>query len=105
MKSQISRVKLTASNATNTPEILHHQNLKNPDGIAFDWVAKNLYWCDKGRKTIEVSKENGQFRKILLEDKLDKPRAIVLDPYRKYMYWTDWGNFPHIGIHKSMFHI
>lgn len=97
MKSSISRVRMTGSNSTNSPEVLHQQNLKNPDGIAFDWIAKNLYWCDKGRKTIEVSKDNGRFRKVLLEDKLDKPRAIVLDPYRKFMYWSDWGSFPHIG--------
>lgn len=44
-----------------------------------------------------MSKDNGRFRKVLLHDRLDKPRAIVLDPYRKYLFWSDWGNFPHIG--------
>ncbi|CRL03072.1 CLUMA_CG016407, isoform A [Clunio marinus] len=96
-KSYISRVKLTGSNSTNIPEVLHQQNLKNPDGLAFDWVGKNLYWCDRGRRTIEVSRDNGRYRKVLINDKLEKPRAIVLDPYRKYLYWTDWGNLPHIG--------
>jgi low-density lipoprotein receptor-related protein 1 (alpha-2-macroglobulin receptor) len=97
VKSQIARIRLGGSNASSTPEILHQQNLKNPDGIAFDWIARNLYWCDKSLQTIEVSKENGRYRKVLINEKLDKPRAIVLDPYRKYMYWTDWGNLPHIG--------
>lgn len=96
-KSQISRVRLNGSNVSGTPEVLHQQNLKNPDGIAFDWVAKNIYWCDKGLRTIEVSKDNGRFRKVLIDEKLGKPRAIVLDPYRKFLYWTDWGNLPHIG--------
>ena len=32
----LSRVKLTSTNTTNNPEILHQQNLKNPKGIAFD---------------------------------------------------------------------
>ena len=100
VKSQISRVKVVSSNESTafpTPEVLHQQNLKNPDGIAIDWVAKNLYWCDKGLRTIEVSKDNGKFRTVLIDNKLDKPRAIVLDPYRKFLYWTDWGSVPHIG--------
>lgn len=62
-----------------------------------DWVAKNLYWCDKGKDTIEVSKLNGQFRKVLISKSLQEPRAISLDPIRGYMYWTDWGDVPYIG--------
>lgn len=95
-RSEIIRVKWSA-NETSNREVLHQQNMKNPDGIAFDWIGKNLYWCDKGRQTIEVSKDNGRYRKILIENNLDEPRAIVLDPYRKYLYWTDWGKIPHIG--------
>lgn len=97
LKSQISRVKMEGTNVSGSPEILHHQNLKNPDGIAVDWVGKNIYWCDKGLKTIEVSKDDGRFRKVLINDKLDKPRAIVLDPYQRFLFWTDWGSLPHIG--------
>lgn len=60
-------------------------------------MAKNLYWCDKGKDTIEVSKLNGQFRKVLINKSLQEPRAISLDPIRGYMYWTDWGEVPYIG--------
>lgn len=95
-KSEIIRGKWNGNEITNR-EILHQQNMKNPDGIAFDWVARNLYWCDKGRQTIEVSKDDGKYRKILVDKNLDEPRAVVLDPYRKYMYWSDWGKSPHIG--------
>lgn len=95
-RSAISRVKLYGNKTSSQPEIVHQQNMKNPDGIAFDWVAKNLYWCDKGRQTIEVSKDSGRYRKVLIDEKLDEPRAIVLDPYRRYMYWSDWGKLPHI---------
>lgn len=28
--------------------------LKHPDGIAVDWVARNLYWTDTGTDRIEV---------------------------------------------------
>lgn len=44
-----------------------------------------------------MSKDNGYYRKLLIEELLDEPRAIALDPYRKYLYWTDWGKIPHIG--------
>lgn len=59
-------------------------------GLAVDWIAKNLYWCDKGSDTIEVSKLDGKFRKILINKDLEEPRAIALDPFEKYLYWSDW---------------
>ncbi|XP_052902166.1 low-density lipoprotein receptor-related protein 1 [Anopheles moucheti] len=80
-----------------TIEVVHRTNLKNPEGLAVDWVGRNLYWCDKGLDTIEVSKLDGRFRRVLINEALQKPRAIALDPYRRNMYWTDWGDQPHIG--------
>lgn len=56
--------------------------VQSPDGIALDWVGRNLYWCDKGRDTLEVSKLDGSYRKVLISKGLVAPRAIVLDPYR-----------------------
>ena len=54
--------------------------LKNPDGIAVDWVARNLYWTDTGTNRIEVSRLNGSARRVLIDENLDEPRAIALDP-------------------------
>lgn len=31
----------------NITQVLHSPTLQNPDGLAVDWVAQNLYWCDK----------------------------------------------------------
>uniref|UniRef100_A0A663N6G7 Prolow-density lipoprotein receptor-related protein 1 n=1 Tax=Athene cunicularia TaxID=194338 RepID=A0A663N6G7_ATHCN len=66
----------------------------NPDGLAVDWVGGNLYWCDKGRDTIEVSKLNGAYRTVLVNSGLREPRALVVDVY---LYWTDWGDHSLIG--------
>ncbi|KAH3750002.1 hypothetical protein DPMN_184518 [Dreissena polymorpha] len=35
-------------------EVLHSSTVLNPDGIAVDWVGRNLYWCDRNTDTIEV---------------------------------------------------
>ena len=69
----------------------------NPDGIAVEWMGRNLYWCDKTTDTIEVSKINGYYRKILVTQGLQEPRALVVHPARGYLYYTDWGDNPHIG--------
>ncbi|XP_003371813.1 putative Low-density lipoprotein receptor domain class A [Trichinella spiralis] len=79
-------------------QILHRHDLRSPDGLAVDWVARNLYWCDKGTDTIEVSRLDGQYRKVLLKGKpLKQPRAIVVDPLAGYLFWSDWGLHAHIG--------
>ena len=62
-----------------TPEVLHSTTVKNPDGLAVDWVAGNLYWCDKFTDTIEVSKLNGRYRKVLLRESLQEPRALEVN--------------------------
>ncbi|XP_066277518.1 fibropellin-1-like [Branchiostoma lanceolatum] len=63
-----------------------------PDGIAVDVISRNLYWTDTGTDRITVSRLDGSFRKSLITQGLDEPRAIVVDPNSGWMYWTDWGN-------------
>lgn len=36
-------------NSSSEIEVLHSPTLQNPDGLAVDWVGRNLYWCDKVR--------------------------------------------------------
>lgn len=71
--------------------------LAGKDGLAVDWISKNLYWCDKMKDTIEVSKLNGLYRKVLIKDNLQEPRAIVLNPYDGYLFYSDWGDQPYIA--------
>ncbi|KAF4524352.1 hypothetical protein B566_EDAN007528 [Ephemera danica] len=91
-----SSIKRLCSN-NNTYQVLHSATLQNPDGLAVDWVGRNLYWCDKGVDTIEVSRLDGRYRRVLIKNGLQEPRAITLDPHHGYMYWTDWGDMPYIA--------
>lgn len=65
--------------AARSRQVLHRTSLSNPDGLAVDWVGGNLYWCDKGRDTIEVSKLNGAYRTVLVNSGLREPRAVAVD--------------------------
>lgn len=71
--------------------------LRNPDGLAIDWVGRNLYWCDKGSDTIEVANLDGQHRKVLIDSGLQDPRGMAVDPHSGLLFWSDWGSEPHIG--------
>uniref|UniRef100_A0A3P9JA06 EGF-like domain-containing protein n=1 Tax=Oryzias latipes TaxID=8090 RepID=A0A3P9JA06_ORYLA len=81
-------------------QMIYWTDVNTQDGkvILIDWIGGNLYWCDKGRDTIEVSKLNGAYRTVLINNGLKEPRAVAVDnaPGR-YLYWTDWGDNAHIG--------
>lgn len=50
-----------------------------PMGIDLDLVAGNVYWINSGDRTIEVSKLNGNFWKVLVSDLASSPVDITLD--------------------------
>ncbi|RXN35539.1 low-density lipo receptor-related 8-like isoform X2 [Labeo rohita] len=54
--------------------------LHSPEGLAMDWVHKNIYWTDSGHKTISVATGDGKKRKVLIDTELGEPRAIAVDP-------------------------
>ncbi|XP_022087296.1 LOW QUALITY PROTEIN: low-density lipoprotein receptor-related protein 2-like [Acanthaster planci] len=76
-------------------QVITHAGI--PDGMAFDWIYRNLYWTDTAPDTISVSSWDGTSVKVLIDHGLDEPRAIAVDPRHGYMYWSDWGIRPHIG--------
>ena len=80
------------------PQVLHWTGLSNPDGLAMDWVGGNLYWCDKGRDTIEVSKLNGAYRTVLVSSGLREPRALVVDVQNGYVGEEGRGGLRAAGI-------
>uniref|UniRef100_A0A672MYF6 Low-density lipoprotein receptor-related protein 8-like n=1 Tax=Sinocyclocheilus grahami TaxID=75366 RepID=A0A672MYF6_SINGR len=65
--------------------------LHSPEGLAMDWVHKNIYWTDSGHKSISVATGDGKKRKVLIDTELGEPRAIAVDPRQGFMYWSDWG--------------
>ncbi|KAG7242334.1 hypothetical protein INR49_024010 [Caranx melampygus] len=66
-------------------------SLHSPEGLAVDWVHKNIYWTDSGNKSISVATGDGRKRKVLIDTELSEPRAIAVDPHQGFMYWSDWG--------------
>lgn len=61
-------------------ETVVQEEVKHPEGIAVDWVGRNLYWTDTGTDRIEVIRLNGTSRSVLVCENLDEPRAIIVDP-------------------------
>ncbi|KAL7985065.1 hypothetical protein Chor_003635 [Crotalus horridus] len=84
--------------ASDTAEqmVLIDSQLHSPEGLAMDWVHKNIYWTDSGNKTISVATADGRKKRTLFSTNLSEPRAIAVDPIRGYMYWSDWGDIAKI---------
>ena len=60
-------------------------DISSIEGIAYDWIGKNIYWVDDKRKTLEVARYDGSSRKILIHratEYLTQPRGIAVDPYK-----------------------
>lgn len=70
--------------ASDTAEqmVLIESELNSPEGLAMDWVHKNIYWTDSGNKTISVATADGKKRRTLFSANLSEPRAIAVDPTR-----------------------
>ena len=70
---------------------------QTPDGLAVDWLNRNLYWSDSHTSRMEVATLDGRHRMSLSIDELFKPRGLSVDPTMGYLYWADWGTSPFIA--------
>lgn len=50
------------------------------DGLTVDLAGRNLYWTSTTYETIEVSRLDGSFRRVLINSNLNLPRDIIVDP-------------------------
>ncbi|KAL3265566.1 hypothetical protein HHI36_009771 [Cryptolaemus montrouzieri] len=85
---KIERARLNGSDLQDviTTEVI------SPDGIAIDWISRNIYWIDTAADRIEVTTIEKGFRKVLISDDLEKPRAIAVAPEIGWLFWSDWSD-------------
>lgn len=63
----------------------------NPEGIAYDWTQKKIYWTDSSNNSIYAMNMDGT--DLVMIARVERPRAIVIDPCNGTLYYTDWGRF------------
>ena len=54
-----------------------------------DWIGENIYWVESKLDQIEVAKLDGRYRRTLISDDIQSPRAIALDPHegKSTLHW------------------
>jgi low density lipoprotein-related protein 2 len=50
----------------------------NPEGIAYDWTQKKVYWTDSSNNSIYAMNMDGT--DLVMIARVERPRAIVVDP-------------------------
>lgn len=75
-------------------KIIMNQGI-NPEGIAYDWVGKKIYWTDSANKSIFAMNQDGS--QIVNIVHVERPRSLALDPCAGYLYYTDWGRLGSSG--------
>ena len=72
--------KISGTQYDTVPEIIV-ERAHTAEGIAYDWIHKNLYFTDAGAGFIVVADSvHRTHRRVLISEDLDQPRAIVVDP-------------------------
>lgn len=55
----------------------------NPEGIAYDWTQKKIYWTDSSNNSIYAMNMDGS--DLVMIARVERPRAIVVDPCNGYI--------------------
>ncbi|KJH46163.1 Low-density lipoprotein receptor repeat class B [Dictyocaulus viviparus] len=77
------------------PEIIEKYEVDGVEGIAVDWIGRNLY--SLRRSNIIVQTLDGRYKRILYENVMRLPRAIALHPSKGMMFVSDWSSTPFIA--------
>ncbi|CAD5123120.1 DgyrCDS11493 [Dimorphilus gyrociliatus] len=67
-----------------------NEYVSKPQGMAYDWTTKNLYYTDRDALLVGVVNVVTKKVKVLAENKVKKPRGIAIDPEEGLIFWTDW---------------
>ncbi|XP_071812075.1 low-density lipoprotein receptor-related protein 6-like [Apostichopus japonicus] len=59
------------------------------EGIAVDWMARNIFWTDTILQHVAVSRYDGSHRHIIISEDIVKPRGIAVYPAKGYLFWSD----------------
>ncbi|XP_043484789.1 low-density lipoprotein receptor-related protein 2 [Leptopilina heterotoma] len=96
--SDMKLKKISRLDRNSDPQDIISTGLDLVEGLAYDWIGQNLYWLDSKLNTIEVSKETGMNRMVLVKENITQPRGMCLDPSpgARWLFWTDWGENPRI---------
>ncbi|XP_074601049.1 nidogen-like [Brevipalpus obovatus] len=78
----------SSTNGSQSVELIG--GLESPEGVAIDWIARNMYWTDSLERKIYVAKINGSYQRALIKTDLVNPRGLALYPQLGLMFWTDW---------------
>jgi hypothetical protein len=61
-------------------EVFLDENVDFPEGVSVDVQARNLFWTDSGKRTIEVANLETKTRRILFDEQIRNPRGIAVHP-------------------------
>lgn len=61
--------------------------LQSPEGIAIDWISRNLYYIDSIKNELGVLSLDGKYQKVLLTEGLVNPRAMVIDIDNRFIFF------------------
>ena len=99
------------------PEMVLNRDIRSVEGLAFDWIGRNMYFTDGSRGVIEVVKvtpppftvrrpiltgtrtcvlkkhrKNSitSFKIFFLVSDLAQPRAVAVHPVLGAIFWSEW---------------
>lgn len=88
-QSVIKRAMLNGSEDS----VIVHVGIEKCEGLAYDWMARNLYWTDEALGRISVLRlSNPKYTRTIIEKSNIHPRSITINPKKGIMYWADWSH-------------
>ncbi|VDI79079.1 Hypothetical predicted protein, partial [Mytilus galloprovincialis] len=66
-------------------------------GMAVDWINDHIYWTDETFQSVHVSNLQGENRRTLIANAIEKPRGVAITPSDRILFFSDCGStYPRI---------